>query len=87
MKKIIFPLLSVANIRWTAVIFLFAGYLLVSNGLISGQGIVFNAINIFGAVLLIASSLWMKPKDWPVAVFNMIWLVFAIIAIFKVVTQ
>lgn len=71
-------ILARSGFRWAAVTILFGAYILVSQGYISGQGIWFNGLNSLGSILLIVNSLAMKPRDYAVAVFNMVWLVIAI---------
>lgn len=74
---------SNSGVRWTAVSILLLAYLLVSQGILEGQGIIFNSMNCFGSLLMIVNSLSIKPKDWAVAVFNMVWVAIAIVTIIK----
>lgn len=74
-------LFSHSFFRWAAVTILLVAYLLVSQGIINGQGIVFNGLNCFGSLLMILNSLSMNPKDWAVAVFNMVWVAIALVTI------
>lgn len=76
--------LSWSGFRWMGVTILLLGYLLVSQGYLDGKGIAFNIINSIGSILLIANSLSLKPKDWAVAVFNIVWLSISVFTIFKV---
>jgi len=69
--------------RWLAVTILLVDYILVSQGLIDGKGVLFNALNGLGSIFLIVNSLSLRPKDWAVAVFNMVWLAIAIVTISK----
>ena len=78
-------ILAHSGFRWAAVVILLAAYILVSQGYINGQGLVFNTMNSIGSVLLIANSLSMRPRDWAVAVFNMVWLAIAFVTIIAVI--
>lgn len=77
MRKVLMYL----NIRWIAVVILLLAYAFVSQGTIDGQGVIYNAMNGLGSILLIISSLLLQPKDWAVAVFNMVWLAIAMVTI------
>jgi hypothetical protein len=70
---------SHTGVRWGAVIILLLAYLLVSQGLISGVGLVFNGLNCLGSMIMIANSLSLPKKDWPVAVFNVVWVLIAVV--------
>lgn len=70
--------------RWGAVILLLLAYGLVSQGYADGKGLVFNTINSAGSILLILNSLSLRPKDWAVGVFNMVWLGISLFAIIKI---
>ncbi len=74
-------ILASTTVRWIAVAILLIAYVLVSQGLVPGQGIVFNGMNCLGSVLMIINSLSMKQKDWAVAVFNMVWVLIAVVTI------
>ena len=76
-------LFSHSAIRWTGVTILLLAYILVSQGFIDGQGIIFNGLNCFGSLIMIANSLSMKPKDWAVAVFNMVWVLIAVVTMVR----
>ena len=67
--------------RWLAVVILLIGYAFVSQGWLSGEGEGFNLMNAVGSLLLIVNSLAMKPRDWAVAVFNMVWLGIAVMSL------
>ncbi|EKD52913.1 MAG: hypothetical protein ACD_61C00197G0004 [uncultured bacterium] len=71
--------LSHTGVRWAAVIILLLAYILVSQGLISGVGLVFNGLNCLGSLIMIANSLSLPKKDWPVAVFNVVWVLIALV--------
>lgn len=60
-------------IRWIAVFIFLIAYILVSQGIVDGRGLIYNLLSISGSVLMIVTSLRMKPKDWSVVVFNMVW--------------
>jgi len=72
-----------SGFRWLAVTVLLVAYILVSNGYLDGKSVLFNVLNSTGSLLLVVNSLSIKPKDWAVAVFNLIWLGISIFAIFK----
>lgn len=72
-----------SGFRWIAISILLVAYFLVSQQYVSGNSFAFNAINGFGSILLIVNSLSLKPKDWPVAVFNLIWTAISLAAIAK----
>lgn len=76
--------LAHSNVRWAAVIMLLIAYALASQGTVSAQGVVFNAMNGLGSILLIANSLSKVPKDWQIAVFNMFWVAIALVTMFGV---
>jgi len=76
-------LLAWPGFRWIAVVLLLLGYVLVSQGYVDGKGVTFNVINSVGSILLISNSLSIKPKDWAVAVFNMVWLAISLFTILR----
>lgn len=74
-------LMAHPGIRWAAVSLLLVAYVLVSHGIVAGQGVIYNGINAIGSILLIANSLSAMPKDWAIAIFNMVWLGIAIVTV------
>lgn len=64
---------------------LLLAYFLAAQGFIGGKSVLFNAINATGSIFLIANSLSLEPKDWAVAVFNIVWLTIALTAILQAV--
>lgn len=79
MKKIF----SSSGLRWMAVTILLASYVLVSQEIVPGGGVIFNGLSFLGSVLMITSSLMMKPKDWAVVVFNIVWATIGIVTIVR----
>lgn len=61
------------GVRWAGVTILLLAYILVSQGFVDGKGLVFNATNCLGSILMIINSLSIRPRDWAVTVFNMVW--------------
>jgi hypothetical protein len=77
MKKI-----SSSNVlRWIGVSVLLLSYVLVSQGIVSGEGVIYNGLSFGGSAMMITSSLLMKPKDWAVIAFNCVWATLAIVTI------
>jgi len=77
MKKIF----SSNGLRWMGVTILLLAYILVSQGVVDGQQIFYNAMNCFGSILMIVSSLLMKPKDFAVVAFNTVWVLIGVATI------
>jgi len=77
-KKILNWAVSATGLRWIAITLLLLAYFLVSWNFIQGNGVWFQILNTSGSILMITSSLLMKPKDWPVAIFNVIWILVAL---------
>jgi len=80
LKRLFDWVISSKGLRWTGITFLLFAYFLVSWKFVQGDGVWFQIINASGSVLMITSSLMMKPKDWPVAVFNVFWILVALSA-------
>ena len=70
--------------RWSAVITILIAYLLVSQGFVDGEGLLYNLLNGAGSFLLMVNSLTLTKRDWPVAVFNAAWLIIATTALGKI---
>lgn len=64
---------GVAAMRWLGIVLLLAAYILVSRGHITPQGDWFQGLNICGSLFLMATSLMLPKKDWPIALFNLFW--------------
>jgi len=76
--------LSWSGFRWFGVIVILASYFLVSQGYLDGKSVIFNAMNGIGSLFLIVNSYALKPRDWAIIVFNVIWLVIAVVSIVKI---
>ncbi len=86
MLKRLFDWVSSANgLRWIAVSVLLIAFILVSWNFIQGNSIWYQLINIAGSTLMIASCMKMKPKDWAVATFNVVWILVAVFALAHIV--
>jgi hypothetical protein len=64
---------SSSGLRWIGVSILLVAYILVSRGVSSGVGLVYNGLTLLGSGFMIVSSVMMKPKDWAVVIFNLFW--------------
>lgn len=78
MKKVLDWVNSATGMRWIAVSVLLLAYVLVSWNFIQGNTIAYQLINVTGSTLMIGSCLKMKPRDWAVASFNLVWILVAI---------
>lgn len=76
---------SSTGLRWTGVTVLLAAYVLVSQEIVVGGGLIYNAMNCLGSTMMIASSLLMRPKDWAVVIFNTVWVVIGLLTITKII--
>jgi hypothetical protein len=62
---------------WVGALLILAGYLLVSSGKLSGQSLLFQAMNVVGAVGFIINSWWHNAI--PSAALNVLWLLIGIV--------
>jgi hypothetical protein len=85
LKRFVRWMCSSVGLRWLAVSVLLLAFILVSWGYIPGNGIWYQVINMAGSSLMIASCLIMKPKDWAVATFNMVWILVALLALAHII--
>jgi len=83
-RKLYSYIVSSQGLRWFAVSLLLLAYMLVAWGFVPGNGILNQILNISGSALMIASSLMMRPKDWAVAVFNIVWILVALFALARI---
>jgi hypothetical protein len=72
-------LLAVAG--WAGAAVLLAGYALVSSSHISGDGVAYQLINLFGAVGLMVNSAY--NAAWPSAGLNLVWAAIGVVALVK----
>ena len=66
---------------WTGAVALLLAYALVSAGRLTGRSVGFQALNLVGAVGLLANGAW--HGAWPSAALNAVWLVIGITALVR----
>ena len=76
---------SANGLRWFAVSLLLLAFILVSWNITPGNSVWYQLINMTGSMLMIASCLKMKPKDWAVTTFNSVWILVALIALAHII--
>lgn len=69
---------------WIGAMALLTAYALVSGGRVHGRGPAFQALNLVGAVGLLANGMW--HGAWPSAALNAVWLVVGLIAVSRLRT-
>lgn len=69
-------------IRWIGMILFLSAYIGVSNGIISGQNIIFQFLNFFGALRFAVNAFY--NKVYPIFVMEIIWAFIAIFIIIKI---
>jgi hypothetical protein len=72
-------------IGWYGVIAILSAYFLVSFDVISAQTLLYQALNITGALGIVYDSF--KKKDVQPGILNIIWAIIALIAIVKLIIQ
>jgi len=77
--------LSWSGFRWFGVVIILASYFLVSQGYLGGKSVLFNAMNGIGSMFLIVNSWSLKPRDWAIIVFNVVWLTIAVVSIARII--
>ncbi|MCK2220552.1 hypothetical protein MF672_043135 [Actinomadura sp. ATCC 31491] len=70
-----------AAIGWAGAAVLLAAYALVSSGRITGDGLTYQLMNLFGAVGLMVNSAW--SAAWPSAGLNLVWAAIGVTALVK----
>ncbi|MEU4512705.1 hypothetical protein AB0G05_24710 [Nonomuraea wenchangensis] len=73
--------LLLAVVGWAGAAALLAAYALVSTGRIPGDGLTYQAMNLFGAVGLMVNSAW--SAAWPSAGLNLVWAAIGVVALVK----
>jgi hypothetical protein len=67
---------------WIGALALLTAYALVSGGRVGGRGPTFQALNLVGAVGLLANGVW--HGAWPSAALNAVWLVVGLVAVTRI---
>ncbi|MGP3962675.1 CBU_0592 family membrane protein [Nonomuraea sp. 3N208] len=73
--------LLLAAIGWAGAAVLLIGYALVSSSRISGDGVAYQLLNLFGAVGLMVNSAY--SAAWPSAGLNLVWAAIGVVALVK----
>jgi hypothetical protein len=70
---------------WAGAALILAAYLLLSMGRLTGQSIVYQAMNVVGAVGFVINGWWHGAV--PSATLNVIWLLIGVIALWRIRTS
>lgn len=77
-----FDLSFIDILGWIGAIEVIIAYLLVSSGKTTGESVIYQLLNLTGAILLIIQTLYLKA--YPSAFVNIIWTVIAAYSIIKI---
>jgi hypothetical protein len=70
-------------IDWSGVILILVAYGLMSFGVLSSNSLIYQGINVVGALAIAITSI--KKKDYEPGILNIIWAVIALIAIINII--
>ncbi|WP_188193011.1 CBU_0592 family membrane protein [Nonomuraea sp. SYSU D8015] len=73
--------LLLAAIGWAGAAALLAGYALVSSSRLSGDGVAYQLLNLFGSAALMVNSA--HSAAWPSAGLNLVWAAIGVAALVK----
>jgi hypothetical protein len=71
-----------AAIGWIGTILILGAYVLVSFSILSATGLIYQLMNLFGALGIVVDTYFKKDK--PPEALNIVWLVIALFAIIKI---
>ena len=77
-----FELNFIDLLGWIGAVEVIAAYVLVSSGKMNGESVIYQLLNLTGAILLIIQTLYLKA--YPSAFVNIIWTVIAAYSIIKI---
>lgn len=70
-------------IDWSGVILILVAYGLMSFGVLSSNSLIYQGINVVGALAIAITSI--KKKDYEPGILNIIWTIIALIAIVNII--
>ncbi|MGI5281823.1 CBU_0592 family membrane protein [Nonomuraea polychroma] len=73
--------LLLAAVGWAGAAALLFGYALVSSSRLSGDGVAYQLLNLFGSVGLMVNSAY--SAAWPSAGLNLVWAAIGVVALIK----
>jgi hypothetical protein len=73
--------LLLAAVGWAGAAALLLGYTLVSSSRLSGDGVAYQLLNLFGSVGLMVNSAY--SAAWPSAGLNLVWAAIGVVALIK----
>lgn len=77
--------LAVEIVGWGGAVLILLGYVLITTGKLTGQSLVYQAMNVIGAAGFAINGWWHKAL--PSAALNVVWLLFGVVATWRIMAK